>query len=163
MARAKPRWWLVHTIISPAQHVAFPQASRPFTEPATVSKCVFTAWTATLNLRAVRLSFVRQPGDTWADPQCRQSPAGQRLSCLSPLLVSKNPGQLPGSFSQAAAVLEVGVQDLRACFIRVDDDGSWREVGSKGGKRLQCVLPAFPLLSASLGLHGRSCSKGHAN
>lgn len=62
----------------------------------------------------------------------RPSPASKRLSCLSPA-GEQEPWQLPESFPQAAAVLEVGVQDFRACFISVDDDGSWKE----GGKQRQ--------------------------
>lgn len=43
--------------------------------------------------------------------------------------MSKNPGQLPGPLLQAPAVLVVGVQDFRACFISVDDDGPWKKDG----------------------------------
>ena len=61
-----------------------------------------------------------------AQPVCWQR--WYNAAC-TPTLRNKNQRQLPGSFPQVPAVLVVGVQDFRACFVSVDDDGSWKEGG----------------------------------
>lgn len=65
-----------------------------------------------------------------AQPVCWQR--WYNAAC-TPTLRNVSQRQLPGSFPQVPAVLVVGVQDFRACFISVDDNGSWKE----GGKHRQ--------------------------
>ena len=61
-----------------------------------------------------------------AQPVCWQR--WYNAAC-TPTLRNVSQRQLPGSFPQVPAVLVVGVQDFRACFISVDDNGSWKEGG----------------------------------
>lgn len=98
-----------------------------------MSNSCLPSWTADVRPKFNAISPTQYPP---TQPVCWQR--WYNAAC-TPTLRNKSQGQLPGSFLQVPAVLVVGVQDFRACFVSVDDDGSWKE----GGKHRQEEASAY--------------------